>query len=172
MTENAGDVELRGGDGDDTFELALFAAGSLELLAGDGADDVRITGDRKSSWSAPIDPMNVDLGPDDDRLAVGNADIGSALFDGGLGTDAYLDLAGNGFALGAPELRSFEVPKASREPPLERRTTLAGRVVDERGRPVPGALVTLPQCELSTATDAAGAFQLGPLEEVRPTLEL
>jgi hypothetical protein len=167
-----GTFELRGDTGDDTLEIRGLAAGALTLDAGAGADDVRILGDTRASGAAPLDPLDVRLGLDDDRLAVGSAAIARALFDGGLGADLYLDLGGNAFAQGAPELRSFELPKGTRGSAVDLVTTVVGRVVDERGRPVPLARVVLPELALAGTTDPWGAFALGPLADARAALEL
>ncbi|HEX6885094.1 MAG TPA: carboxypeptidase-like regulatory domain-containing protein [Planctomycetota bacterium] len=169
---NDGDLDLRGGDGQDTFEIADLAAGALVLSAGAGEDSVRITGDRNSSGSRPIDPMHVDLGRDDDRLAVGQAEIASAVFDGGLGRDQYLDLGSNVFLQGAPELISFEYPKGTPGSGVARHVTIAGRVVDDHGRGVADARVLLPQLGAVAVTDPTGAFAFAPLSDERDSLEL
>jgi hypothetical protein len=149
------DFDVQAGAGNDELQF-LGIGGHLWLDASDGQDEVLVLG-----GGSAIEPMSLFLGADDDRLRVGNAWLGAALFDGGSGRDVYLDL-GNVFVSGSPELRSFETPLVTTAPELGFSTRITGRVVAELGRPLPGAVVFLPAHGLWTVTDAAGAFRFYP----------
>lgn len=167
-----GDLALNAGDGDDVLALDKFRRGSLALDAGGGSDRVHLTGDRGSRSSAAVEPVSIRLGAGDDHLEVGGAELGVALFDGGAGRDGYLELGGNDFAAGPPELRAFELPRGARGLALDIPTALAGRIVAEDGVPVPGAVVLVPELGLRTATDEDGAFRFDTVVDERPALEL
>ena len=171
IEDEAGALELLAGFGNDRIELTRFSAVALRLDAGPGADVVRIAGD-PSDGGPVMEPLQVDLGSGDDRLLVGGARMGSTRFDGDPGLDRYLDLGGNAFTAGAPELVSFEAPKGQGGPVVDVLTTIAGRVVDERGTPVAGAHVALPQRGLATLTGADGAFAIELRTDEREALEL
>jgi len=166
-----GDLELNAGDGDDVLALDKVRRGSLALDAGGGSDRVHLTGDRGARSAAAVEPVSIRLGAGDDHLEVGGAELGVALFDGGVGLDGYLDLGGNDFAAGPPELRAFELPKGARGLALDVPTAIAGRVVAE-GVAVPGASVLVPELGLRTATDEDGAFRFDSLVDERQALEL
>jgi len=171
IEDEAGALELFAGTGNDRIELTSFSAVALVLDAGPGADVVHIAGD--PSDEAPVmEPLRVDLGGGDDRLLVGHARMGSARLDGDSGLDRFLDLGGNAFTAGAPELVSFEAPKGQGGPVVDVLTTIAGRVVDERGTPVAGANVALPQRGLATLTGADGTFAIELRSDENEALEL
>ncbi len=118
----------------DSFTLGSSSAGAVlsgSVDMGSGRDLALITGG--PGRRVELDELFFDLGAHDDVLRIGAALVGTAVFDGGTGRDRYLDLGGNGFPSGAPELRNFELPKTTPRPELEFSTRIEGRVLLEDG---------------------------------------
>jgi len=165
ISADAVDMDLDAGDGEDVLELDLLW-GTLTLDTGDGRDRVRVTGHPASMWSRPLESLSVVLGEGEDRLELGDVELGTVDLDGGPGADAYSDRGGIVFDAGPPALHSFESRLGGSAP-----TRITGRVVAE-GEPVPGAVVLLPELGLSTSTDAGGAFSFEAVSNERGALEL
>jgi hypothetical protein len=163
--------DLDAGDGNDVVEIEGLERGSLSLDAGRGQDRVRLVSDSSEPFSSPLDPVSIALGEDDDQLELGGA-LGVARLDGGAGQDSFREVERVEWVAGPPDFRSFELPKGSAGPVVDIPSRITGRVVAERGAPVPGAAVLLPELGLLTTTDAGGVFEFEPVLEKERTLEL
>ncbi len=172
--EFSGEVEIVSGDGDDHLEFQQFGQGRLDIATGAGADSFVVTGERfgpPPPGTFLITHFTVDLGPDDDRLQVGKTSIVFPVMDGGAGRDAFLEPGGVHYFT-TPDIRSFEIARATSRDDLAITTTLLGRIVLEDGTPVPGASVALPELGLLTTTRPDGSFAFEILVESETALEL
>jgi hypothetical protein len=109
-----GGLAVNLGDGSNSVDiLGAAIGGSLVVTGGDGVDTVTVkgmSGGGGCPTTAIAGNLDVSLGGADDTLSLQDTDVsGIPHLNGGAGTDTFLDLGGNNFAV-PPAPANFELP--------------------------------------------------------------